>query len=102
MSASDRVYGTLCNAQEYQQSLLTNPTISCLTHGQSIGLAVSIVLFVTRVNGSDSHYIQLTAEASFLSLAAVIIIFVLIGVCPTVSAIPVEFDENRAEKCATL
>lgn len=56
---------------------------------------------VTRVNGSNSHHIQLTEEASFLSLAAAMILFVLIGVCPTVSAVPVEFDENRAEKCAT-
>lgn len=101
MSASDRVYGTLCDAQEYQQSLLTDSTISCLTHGQSIGLAVSIVLVVTGVNG-QTHTTQLTAEASFLSFAAVIVIFVLIGVCPTVSAVPVDFDENRAEKCATL
>jgi hypothetical protein len=68
MSAFDGVHGTVCNAQQYQQSLLTNPTISCLTQGQSIGLA-------------------LTAEASFLSLAAVIVIFVLIGVCPTTSAV---------------
>jgi len=62
MSAFDGVHGTVCNAQQYQQSLLTDPhpTISCLTHGQTIGLA-------------------LTAEASFLSLAAVIVIFVLIG-----------------------
>ncbi|KAN0129789.1 hypothetical protein V8E53_012454 [Lactarius tabidus] len=60
MSASDRVYGTLCNAQQYEQSLLTDhPTISCLSHGQTIGLA-------------------LTAEASFISLAAVIVVFILI------------------------
>jgi len=57
---SDRVYGTLCNAQQYEQSLLTDhPTISCLSHGQTIGLA-------------------LIAEASFISLAALIVIFVLI------------------------
>ncbi|KAI9463567.1 hypothetical protein BJY52DRAFT_921209 [Lactarius psammicola] len=62
MSAFDGVHGTVCNAQQYQQSLLTNPhrTISCLTQGQSIGLA-------------------LTAGASLLSLAAVVVIFVLIG-----------------------
>ncbi|KAH9048332.1 hypothetical protein EDB84DRAFT_263787 [Lactarius hengduanensis] len=62
MSTLDGVHGTVCNEQQYQQSLLTDPhrTISCLTHGQSIGLA-------------------LTAGASLLSLAAVVVIFVLIG-----------------------
>ena len=45
---------------------------------------------------------QLTAEASFISFAAVIVVFVLIVVCPTISAVPVKFDENRAEECATL
>ncbi|KAI9442154.1 hypothetical protein H4582DRAFT_2072711 [Lactarius indigo] len=61
MSTLDGVHGTVCNERQYQQSLLTVPhrTISCLTHGQSIGLA-------------------LTAEASFLSLAAVIVVLVLI------------------------
>ncbi|KAF8274486.1 hypothetical protein EI94DRAFT_1696019 [Lactarius quietus] len=54
------VNGTVCNAQQYTQSKLTNPTITCLTHGQSIGLA-------------------LTAEASFISLTAVIVVFILIG-----------------------
>ena len=48
------------------------------------------------------HNVQLTAEASFISLAAVVVVFVLIGVCSTVSAVPVEFDENHAEKYATL
>ncbi|KAF8274447.1 hypothetical protein EI94DRAFT_1713445 [Lactarius quietus] len=61
MPASNGVYGTVCNAEQYEQSLLTDPpTISCLSHGQSIGLAM-------------------TAEASFISLAAVTVIFVLIG-----------------------
>jgi hypothetical protein len=46
--------------------------------------------------------VQLAAETAFISLAAVIGIFVLIAVCPTIFAVPVEFDENRAEKCATL
>lgn len=36
----------------------------------------------------------MTAEASFISLAAVIVIFGLIWVSPTVSVVPVEFDEN--------
>ncbi|KAI9463566.1 hypothetical protein BJY52DRAFT_1184586 [Lactarius psammicola] len=60
MSALDGVNGTVCNAQQYKQFLDDRPTITCLTHGQSIGLA-------------------LTAEASFLSLAAVIIVLILIG-----------------------
>ncbi|KAH9013781.1 hypothetical protein EDB84DRAFT_1590401 [Lactarius hengduanensis] len=60
MSVLDGVHGTVCNAEQYRLSNDTNPTITCLTHGQSIGLA-------------------LTAEASFLSLAAVIVVLVLIG-----------------------
>ncbi|KAF8274438.1 hypothetical protein EI94DRAFT_1713421 [Lactarius quietus] len=61
MSALGGVNGTVCNEQQYQQSLLTDPypTISCLTHGQSIGLALSV-------------------EASFLSFAAVIAVLLLI------------------------
>jgi len=63
MLVLDSVNGTVCNAQQYQQSLSSltslNPSITCLTHGQSIGLA-------------------LTAEASFISLVSVMIIFVLI------------------------
>jgi hypothetical protein len=59
------VNGTVCTADQYQKSTNlnpseSNPTITCLTHGQSIGLTV-------------------TAEASFLSLFAVMFIFVLIG-----------------------
>jgi len=54
MSAFDGVHGTVCNEQQYQQSLVTDPhpTITCLTHGQSIGLTVS-VLSVARLNGLD-------------------------------------------------
>jgi len=60
MSASDGVNGTVCNAQQYSQFIQSsangaNPTISCLSHGESIGLA-------------------LTSEASFLSCVAVIFI----------------------------
>jgi hypothetical protein len=43
------VNGTVCNAQQYQQSLTSetspDPTITCLTHGQTIGLTVSTLLF---------------------------------------------------------
>ncbi|KAH9978631.1 hypothetical protein BGW80DRAFT_1280089, partial [Lactifluus volemus] len=62
--ASGGVNGTVCNEQQYQQSLTSptnpNPTISCLTRGQTIGLVV-------------------TVEASLLSLIFVTIIFILIG-----------------------
>ncbi|KAN0130873.1 hypothetical protein V8E53_011251 [Lactarius tabidus] len=59
----DGVHGTVCTAEQYQISTNQNPkdhnpTITCLTHGQSIGLTV-------------------TAEASFLSLIAVMVVFVL-------------------------
>jgi len=44
MSTLEGVNGTTCDAQQYQQSLLPltspNRTVSCLTHGQTIGLAV--------------------------------------------------------------
>ncbi|KAH9083444.1 hypothetical protein EDB83DRAFT_2511764 [Lactarius deliciosus] len=81
MSTLDGVHGTVCNEQQYQQSLLTDPhrTISCLTHGQSIGLAVSIVLYAIWINWLHWGHTQLTAGASLLSLAAVVVIFVLIG-----------------------
>ena len=48
MSAIGGVNGTVCTADQYNQSLVSeparNPWISCLTHGQSIGLAVSMCL----------------------------------------------------------
>jgi hypothetical protein len=48
MAALDGVNGTVCNAQQYQQSLQSydssSPSISCLTRGESIGLAVSIYI----------------------------------------------------------
>ena len=46
---------------------------------------------------------KVTAEASFLSLIAVMFVFVLIGVCPnSVLLVPVHLDKNRTEKCAAL
>ncbi|KAI0297943.1 hypothetical protein BC826DRAFT_951332 [Russula brevipes] len=64
MTTLDGVNGTVCSAQQYQLSLSSYdnpfPSFSCLTHGQSIGLV-------------------LTAEASFLSLVCVIILFIWIG-----------------------
>ncbi len=79
MSALEGVNGTVCNAQQYQQ-FRSNRTITCLTHGQSTGLAVSILVFFVSFNELDSSHIQLAAEASFFSLTAVIVILVLIGV----------------------
>ena len=46
MTELDGVHGTVCNVQQYQQSLQSqdnrNPWISCLTRGDIIGLLVSI------------------------------------------------------------
>jgi hypothetical protein len=46
MTALDGVNGTSCNAEQYQQSLPSQdnpiPLISCLTHGQTVGLTVRI------------------------------------------------------------
>jgi hypothetical protein len=59
MTALDGVNGTVCNAQQYIQSLQSydsrNPSISCLTHGDIIGFVVSVELSV-----SDSELIQCT------------------------------------------
>ncbi|KAN0105265.1 hypothetical protein V8E52_011204 [Russula decolorans] len=66
MTALDGVNGTVCNAQQYDQSQefrnhnYSGPSISCLTHGESIGLAIA-------------------AEASFISSISVIVIFFWIG-----------------------
>ncbi|KAI0254071.1 hypothetical protein BJV78DRAFT_1296867 [Lactifluus subvellereus] len=72
MSASDGVHGTVCNAEQYNQSFPSNPnpSISCLTHGQAIGLT-------------------LAAEASFLSLISIIVVFILVGVCLTLFLAPI-------------
>ena len=49
MSTSDGVNGTLCDAEQYRHSYnfrnndSSFPQISCLSHGESIGLAVSIL-----------------------------------------------------------
>jgi len=99
MAALDGVNGTVCNAQQYQLSIPSpdnlNPSISCLTHGQAIGLAVGIpsfsVLFV------NSFRVQLTAEASFLSFVSVLAIYVVIGVSLTSLHASVWFDEMLAQ-----
>ncbi|KAI0276659.1 hypothetical protein BGY98DRAFT_1098000 [Russula aff. rugulosa BPL654] len=60
------VHGTVCNAEQYNLSQVfghndkSGPPISCLTRGESIGLA-------------------LTAEASLLSSTSVFVIFIWIG-----------------------
>ncbi len=50
MAALGGVNGTVCNAQQYRQSLQSygslSPSISCLTHGEIIGLVVSISISV--------------------------------------------------------
>ncbi|KAI0276662.1 hypothetical protein BGY98DRAFT_1187699 [Russula aff. rugulosa BPL654] len=66
MATFDSVYGTVCNAEQYSQSQAlsagdySGPSISCLTHGETIGLA-------------------LTAEASLISSISIIVIFIWIG-----------------------
>jgi len=64
MTTLGGVNGTVCNAEQYRQSLPSQdnpiPLISCLTHGQSNGLTLAI-------------------ETSFLSLLSVIAIYTWIG-----------------------
>ncbi|KAH9978630.1 hypothetical protein BGW80DRAFT_1442629 [Lactifluus volemus] len=61
MSGLGGVNGTVCSAQEYEESLSSpNPSLTCLTHGQSIGLTI-------------------VAETSLLSIVCVMVIFVLYG-----------------------
>ena len=75
---ADGVNGTLRDPNQFnQQSLSTDPSSLILTSGQSIGSAVSVLSSTFRT--ALSHE-QLTVEASFLSLGAVLIIFVLIVV----------------------
>ena len=49
MAAYDGVNGTVCDAQQFSEFIQSSadgsdPTISCLTHGETIGLAVSTLL----------------------------------------------------------
>ncbi|KAH8977960.1 hypothetical protein EDB92DRAFT_1805358 [Lactarius akahatsu] len=60
MSALYCVNGTVCDAQQDEQSFAIDTNSTILTNGQSIGLA-------------------LTAEASFLSFGALTVIFILIA-----------------------
>lgn len=96
MTALDDVNGTICHMLRYDQSLeLTlngdlGPSISCLTHGQCIGLAVSSVSsgFV-----SNSPNIQLLAEASFISSISVIVVLIWIGVFSISLYVSLLFDD---------
>jgi hypothetical protein len=75
MSALDGVNGTCCDVN--QRSLSTESSSLILTSGQSIGLAVSVLSSAIRPTLSR---VQLTVEASFLSLGAILVILVLIVV----------------------
>ena len=63
MTALDGVNGTVCDARQYQESLQSygsrTPSISCLTHGDSVGLIVSTYL---TVSVSDTKPIQFTVD----------------------------------------
>jgi hypothetical protein len=37
-------WGTFCTPEEYAESLLDNAPITCLNRGESIGMAVSVLL----------------------------------------------------------
>jgi hypothetical protein len=96
MAALDGVNGTVCNAQQYLLSIPSasnpNPSISCLSHGQAIGLAVGILPF-RPFRELIPFRVQLTAEASLLSFVSVLAIYVLIGVSLTPLHAFVWFDE---------
>ena len=96
MSAIGGVNGTVCTADQYSQSLVSESAnsswISCLTHGQSIGLAVSICLICLCPELTPCT-VQLTAEASIISCVCVIIIFIWICVRPTCFHMSFLFDE---------
>src|SRR6266851_63852 len=88
MTTLDGVHGTVCNAQQYQQSLASpdsrDPSISCLTHGQTIGLTVSTCHCLSCFLNLSLK--QLTAEASLISCVAVFAIYTWIAVSPTLDA----------------
>ncbi len=94
MTTLNGVNGTVCNAQQYQQFQQpydnNSPSITCLTRGQSIGLAVRIWLLLLVWSSSN---LQLAVEASFISSISVVIIFIWIGVRPTSFHVSVLFDE---------
>ena len=78
MLTLDGVNGTLRDPNQFnQRSLSTDSSSSILTSGQCIGSAVSVLSSAFRPTLS---HVQLIAEASFFSLGAVLVIFVLIVV----------------------
>ena len=95
MTALDGVYGTVCNAQQYQQSVQSynslSPSLSCLQPGDRIGLVVSIWFICLRL--CNSFNLQLAAETSVLSSISVITIFIWICVRPTSIHVFILFDE---------
>jgi hypothetical protein len=68
MATFDGVHGTVCNPEQYQQSLTSQdnpiPSISCLTQGQTIGLTVRIqprppfLELIPRTDGSRSIVVE--------------------------------------------
>ncbi len=94
MTALDGVNGTVCNAQQYQQSQQSydsrSPSISCLTHGDTNGLAVSTYLMSPTLNSFD---LQFASAASSLSCICVVIIFIWIGVRPAFIHVFILLDE---------
>ena len=96
MTTLNGVNGTVCNAQQYQQFQQpcdnNSLSITYLTRGESIGLAVSIWLISLHLVWSSSN-LQLAVEASLISSISVVIIFIWIGVRPTSFHVPVLFDE---------
>jgi hypothetical protein len=91
MTTLDGISGTVCSAEQYQQSLPSQdnpiPLISCLTHGQAIGLTVRIQLqhghICPFIELLPRTRVQLIVEASLLSLLSVIAIYIWIGVSLT-------------------
>jgi hypothetical protein len=59
MTTLEGVNGTTCDAQQYQQSLSSptnpNPSITCLTHGQSIGIAVGTRSFCVTIVSQPAY-----------------------------------------------
>jgi hypothetical protein len=82
---------TVCDVQQHQQSLpsqtKTTPSTTYLTRGQAIGLVVSDqFIFLVPLHPA---YIQITAEAAFLTIFSVIFIFILITVFLILLYVPV-------------
>ena len=108
MPTLDGVDGTFYEVRQNPQSfsiginITANTTI--LTNGQSIGLTAFFHIPSKRTKPVLSH-VQLIVEASFLSLGAIIAIFISIAVCSMPFGCAVQYlnlEKFFAEKCATL